>query len=103
MVALAAGILARPPPSTSGPGRHPFKVVARVRIPLGALLHASLSRRQYVAERAVCGDDVEGSVAALLCRLTRSRDREGEPAGAAEERARDRERQRRAIGHDREA
>ena len=26
----------RPPPSTSGPGRHPFKVVARVRIPLGA-------------------------------------------------------------------
>lgn len=36
MVALAAGILARPPPSTSGPGRHPFKVVARVRIPLGA-------------------------------------------------------------------
>src|SRR4029078_7666266 len=36
MVAPAAGILARPPPSTSGPGRHPFKVVARVRIPLGA-------------------------------------------------------------------
>ena len=28
--------LARGPPSTSGPGRHPFKVVARVRIPLGA-------------------------------------------------------------------
>ena len=25
-----------PPPSTSGPGHHPFKVVARVRIPLGA-------------------------------------------------------------------
>ncbi len=37
MVAPAAAILARPPPSTSGPGRHPFKVVARVRIPLGAL------------------------------------------------------------------
>ena len=31
-----AAILARPPPSTSGLGRHPFKVVARVRIPLGA-------------------------------------------------------------------
>ena len=29
-------ILGRPPPSTSGLGRHPFKVVARVRIPLGA-------------------------------------------------------------------
>jgi hypothetical protein len=27
------------PPSTSGPGRHPFKVVARVRIPLGAYLY----------------------------------------------------------------
>ena len=36
MVAPAAGILGAPPPSTSGPGRHPFKVVARVRIPLGA-------------------------------------------------------------------
>ena len=36
MVAPGTGILARPPPSTSGPGRHPFKVVARVRIPLGA-------------------------------------------------------------------
>src|ERR1044072_9512813 len=36
MVAPPAGILARPPPSTSGPGRHPFKVVMRVRIPLGA-------------------------------------------------------------------
>src|SRR5678816_4186011 len=36
MVAPATAILARPPPSTSGPGRHPFKVVARVRIPLGA-------------------------------------------------------------------
>jgi hypothetical protein len=33
----SAAILAPPPPSTSGPGRHPFKVVARVRIPLGAL------------------------------------------------------------------
>ena len=32
-----AAILAQPPPSTSGLGRHPFKVVARVRIPLGAL------------------------------------------------------------------
>src|SRR5947208_8631255 len=31
-----AATLARPPPSTSGLGRHPFKVVARVRIPLGA-------------------------------------------------------------------
>src|SRR5207253_1276927 len=32
----STAILARPPPSTSGLGRHPFKVVARVRIPLGA-------------------------------------------------------------------
>ena len=36
MVAPGTAILALPPPSTSGPGRHPFKVVARVRIPLGA-------------------------------------------------------------------
>src|SRR5205823_14160076 len=28
------------PPSTSGPGHHPLKVAARVRIPLGALLYA---------------------------------------------------------------
>jgi hypothetical protein len=32
----STAILARSPPSTSGLGRHPFKVVARVRIPLGA-------------------------------------------------------------------
>ncbi len=29
-------ILMPGPPSTSGPGHHPFKVAARVRIPLGA-------------------------------------------------------------------
>jgi hypothetical protein len=40
-----AAILARPPPSTSGLGRHPFKVVARVRIPLGALIHRGRSGR----------------------------------------------------------
>src|SRR3954454_15924962 len=38
--------LARGPPSTSGPGRHPFKVVARVRIPLGASRPASDRRRR---------------------------------------------------------
>ncbi len=32
-----AAILLHGPPSTSGPGRGPFKAVARVRIPLGAL------------------------------------------------------------------
>ena len=31
-----AAILPTPPPSTSGLGHHPFKVAARVRIPLGA-------------------------------------------------------------------
>jgi hypothetical protein len=36
LLSRATAILAPPPPSTSGLGRHPFKVVARVRIPLGA-------------------------------------------------------------------
>jgi hypothetical protein len=31
-----AAILPKPPPSTIGLGHHPFKVAARVRIPLGA-------------------------------------------------------------------
>src|SRR4029453_14990630 len=35
----------QPPPSTSGPGRHPFKGVARVRIPLGASRETSCKRR----------------------------------------------------------
>src|SRR5512134_2575204 len=34
--ARGAAILPTPPPSTSGLGHHPFKVAARVRIPLGA-------------------------------------------------------------------
>ena len=38
LLAPAAAILGRPPPSTSGLGHHPFKVATRVRIPLGALL-----------------------------------------------------------------
>ena len=33
---FACAMMARPPPSSSGPGRRPFKAVARVRIPLGA-------------------------------------------------------------------
>jgi hypothetical protein len=41
-------ILGEPPPSTSGLGRHPFKVVARVRIPLGA---SSSTERDPAASR----------------------------------------------------
>jgi hypothetical protein len=36
LLSRAASMLAAGPPSTSGPGRSPFKAVARVRIPLGA-------------------------------------------------------------------
>lgn len=43
------------PPSTSGPGRGPFKAVARVRIPLGAfseVRRSSFQLARYVAPRA---------------------------------------------------
>ena len=36
VLASREAILLHEPPSTSGPGHHPFKVAARVRIPLGA-------------------------------------------------------------------
>src|SRR5688500_7162163 len=39
-----AAILPGPPPSTSGLGHHPFKVAARVRIPLGAWAVSSAGR-----------------------------------------------------------
>src|SRR5262249_2881083 len=59
LLTRAAAVLAVPPPSTSGPGRHPFKVVARVRIPLGALrlcaygpLTARGSRALVIAARS---------------------------------------------------
>src|ERR671935_325397 len=40
----AKAILRRPaPPSTSGPGLHPFKVAARVRIPSGVLVRRALA------------------------------------------------------------
>ena len=45
---------ARPPPSTSGPGRHPFKVVARVRFPLGALRRVAM-RKLHCTVGQVCG------------------------------------------------
>ena len=36
----SCAMIARPPSSSSGPGRRPFKAVARVRIPLGARFQA---------------------------------------------------------------
>jgi hypothetical protein len=51
-----AAILRRPPPSTSGLGRHPFKVVARVRIPLGAS-----GRLAQLGERLLYTQEVAGS------------------------------------------
>ena len=62
-------MMAGPPSSSSGPGRRPFKAVARVRIPLGARYGASPSRARS------CG------AVGVLAALSRRRSRVQVPSG----------------------
>ena len=49
------------PPSSSGLGHHPFKVAARVRIPLGVRNHINWSRGEVWSSRRPVKPEVAGS------------------------------------------
>src|ERR1700754_1430562 len=69
-------MIAGPPSSSSGPGRRPFKAVARVRIPLGARSGDWYSlREQGPVEQLECSPPCQGGGRGFKSRQDRQRER----------------------------
>ena len=65
-------MIAGPPSSSSGPGRRPFKAVARVRIPLGARC-SKRSNQQGPVEQLECSPPCQGGGRGFKSRQDRQR------------------------------